>query len=222
MAFMDASEAAIEIAIVRLWSLNRRFEKFCRCPLKKIPIPTTINIFALNIAWVRRWKKHKCVNPSPSVMIISPSCLIVESAIVSLMSFLVMAQDAGMVMVIDPEIIKVVLKYVSSEKKLKNRIKINTPAATNVDECTKADTGVGAAMAQVSHAVNGNWALFVKAERVIITVRALGMAIHSFHMFIILQCPCVIVSAMDRRIRESPIRFVIRVINPLFSDRGFW
>ena len=36
-----------------------------------------------------------------------------------------------------------------------------TPAVTRVDECTRADTGVGAAMAAGSQAVKGNCALLV-------------------------------------------------------------
>ena len=31
----------------------------------------------------------------------------------------------------------------------------NTPAVTKVEECTRAETGVGAAMAAGSHALNG-------------------------------------------------------------------
>lgn len=39
-----------------------------------------------------------------------------------------------------------------------------TPAVTKVDEWTKDDTGVGAAIAAGSHALKGNWALFVKKQ----------------------------------------------------------
>lgn len=41
---------------------------------------------------------------------------------------------------------------------------------TRVDECTKADTGVGAAIAAGSHAENGIWALLVIAAKVIVTI----------------------------------------------------
>ena len=44
---------------------------------------------------------------------------------------------------------------------------MNTPAVTKVDECTRADTGVGAAIAAGSHLENGIWALFVMAAPII-------------------------------------------------------
>jgi len=47
-----------------------------------------------------------------------------------------------------------------------NRIIINTPAVTNVDECTKEETGVGAAIAAGNQEEKGTWALLVeKATR---------------------------------------------------------
>ena len=44
------------------------------------------------------------------------------------------------------------LKVIHSEK----RISRYTPAVTRVDECTNADTGVGAAIAAGNHAEKGN------------------------------------------------------------------
>lgn len=38
----------------------------------------------------------------------------------------------------------------------KNRIRIKIPAVTSVEEWTKAETGVGAAMAAGSHLIKGN------------------------------------------------------------------
>lgn len=43
---------------------------------------------------------------------------------------------------------------------------MNTPAVTRVEECTRADTGVGAAIAAGSQLINGNWALFVIAATI--------------------------------------------------------
>ena len=71
-------------------------------------IPTHINIVALNMAWVRRWKKQKFTIPNLNVVIINPNCLIVDKATVSFMSFLVIAQTAAMVMVTGPAERKVV------------------------------------------------------------------------------------------------------------------
>jgi hypothetical protein len=48
-----------------------------------------------------------------------------------------------------------------------NRIIRYTPAVTRVDECTRAETGVGAAIAAGSQAENGIWALLVQAATVI-------------------------------------------------------
>lgn len=42
-----------------------------------------------------------------------------------------------------------------------NRKRTYTPAVTRVDECTKVETGVGAAMAAGNQAANGICALFV-------------------------------------------------------------
>lgn len=47
-----------------------------------------------------------------------------------------------------------------------NRISRNTPAVTNVDEWTSADTGVGAAIAAGSQEEKGIWALFVQADTI--------------------------------------------------------
>lgn len=41
------------------------------------------------------------------------------------------------------------------------------PAVTKVEECTNAETGVGAAIAAGSHAEKGIWALFVKPAIII-------------------------------------------------------
>lgn len=48
-----------------------------------------------------------------------------------------------------------------------NRINRYTPAVTSVEEWTRADTGVGAAIAAGSQAENGTWALFVIAAKII-------------------------------------------------------
>jgi len=50
------------------------------------------------------------------------------------------------------------------------RIKTYTPAVTKVEECTKADTGVGAAIAAGSQALKGTCALLVLAAATIISI----------------------------------------------------
>ena len=49
----------------------------------------------------------------------------------------------------------------SSWRLWSERIKRNSPVVTNVEECTSADTGVGAAIASGNQLLNGEWALFV-------------------------------------------------------------
>lgn len=51
---------------------------------------------------------------------------------------------------------RVELNQEIKDKKGKKRIMRNTPAVTSVDECTNAETGVGAAIASGSHALNGS------------------------------------------------------------------
>ena len=53
-----------------------------------------------------------------------------------------------------------------------NRIIRNTPAVTRVEECTREDTGVGAAIAAGSQAENGIWALLVN-EAIMVSRAAL-------------------------------------------------
>lgn len=47
------------------------------------------------------------------------------------------------------------------------RIIRNTPAVTRVEEWTKAEIGVGAAIASGNHRWKGSWALFVMAAMMI-------------------------------------------------------
>lgn len=81
-------------------------------------MPAAINIVALNIAWVSKWKKHMLVIPNLKVLIIRPNCLIVERAIVSLISFFDIAHAADINIVIIPVHIKIGLKYTNSDKNL--------------------------------------------------------------------------------------------------------
>ena len=62
----------------------------------------------------------------------------------------------------------------------------NTPAVTKVDECTSADTGVGAAIAAGNHLENGIWALLVIAAIVIHEICIIERVAES-HMLVISQ-----------------------------------
>lgn len=90
------------------------------------------------------------------------------------------------------------------------RIIIYTPAVTKVDECTSAEIGVGAAMAIGNHAENGNCALFEQAaiNNNNIVIIEYSSFIENFQLFVI------IIKPIDNKIRISPIRFVIKVIDP--------
>ena len=56
-----------------------------------------------------------------------------------------------------------------------------------MEECTRADTGVGAAIAAGSHLENGIWALFVIAAMVMVSV--IRGVIWFVFILIISQCP---------------------------------
>lgn len=88
-----------------------------------------------------------------------------------------------------------------------------------MDECTSADTGVGAAIAAGNHLENGICADFVNPAIMINQV-----IIHELEVCqieIIDQCPIFMSRAIDRRIITSPTRFISAVIIPAASDFGF-
>lgn len=91
---------------------------------------------------------------------------------------------------------------------------------TSVEEWTRADTGVGAAIAAGNHLENGICALLVIAARVT-AVRRRG-DIGVVCMLVISQWPWLIVHAIARSSMASPIRFVSAVIIPAARDLGFW
>lgn len=83
---------------------------------------------------------------------------------------------------------------------------------TKVEEWTKDETGVGAAIAAGNHAEKGIWALLVKVAKT-------NTQIHIFLLKYslvdpILQFKFVIKTAILNIIRISPNRLVIAVINP--------
>lgn len=95
------------------------------------------------------------------------------------------------------------------------RIKINTPAVTNVDEWTKAEIGVGAAIAIGSHAEKGNCALFEEAANInkIKGITGVSQFLKKFQVFIIN------IILIEIKIKISPIRFLNRVMDPEALER---
>ena len=100
-----------------------------------------------------------------------------------------------------------------------NRNSRYTPAVTRVEEWTKDDTGVGAAIAAGNQAEKGIWALLVIAARVIATAVKLSAALlRSFDQTITFHLPKVNLKAIANRIRTSPTRLVRAVRSPALYD----
>lgn len=96
----------------------------------------------------------------------------------------------------------------------------NTPAVTKVEEWTRADTGVGAAIAAGNHLEKGICALFVilakRMHKIINKDRG------ECHILIIDQWLLLKVQPIAKRSKTSPIRFVKAVIMPAPKDLAFW
>lgn len=123
--------------------------------------PAHINSNALKAACVNKWKKARFSRPILIVLIITPSCLRVDSAIIFFRSYSRLAASPDITIVIDEK--KRSRNLVLLSNKCLTRIIRYTPAVTSVDECTNALTGVGAAMAAGNQAEKGIWALLVIA-----------------------------------------------------------
>jgi hypothetical protein len=95
--------------------------------------------------------------PKESLKNISPNCLKVERATNFLPSVSLRAERLAIVRVKTLTIV-IAQNHVID----RNRTISHKPAVTKVELCTKALTGVGAAIAAGSHLVKGAWALLVK------------------------------------------------------------
>lgn len=182
--------------------------------------PAQINSKALNKACVIKWKKANLGSPTDKASIITPSCLKVDNAIIFFMSHSVKAAIPAI------NIVKDEVKNNRSEKILKelknswNRISKNTPAVTSVEEWTKAETGVGAAIAAGSQLEKGIWALFVIAAiKIEIIIKLFRGEDQMLKMYQLLELS---VQAIATRRATSPIRLVRAVIIPAPKDLGFW
>lgn len=101
---------------------------------------------------------------------------------------------------------------------LNNRISKYTPAVTKVDEWTKAEIGVGAAIAIGNQAEKGNWALFDNAA----SVNKNNVSVGNCIFILKFQFEEIVIILIDRRIKMSPTRFLRRVIVPEAADDEFW
>lgn len=88
-----------------------------------------------------------------------------------------------------------------------------------MEEWTKAETGVGAAIAAGSHEENGTWALFVIAANIKSIAKMLGIVVLRVNAF---QWLLNKMNLIEIKISTSPIRLVNAVIIPAASDLLFW
>lgn len=126
--------------------------------------PEHINKEALNKACETKWKKPKTTNPKEIDLIIKPNWLKVDRAITFFKSHSKLAITPAKIKVNKATTNKVPLKIRNTSK---NRIVKKIPAVTNVEEWTKEDTGVGAAIAAGNQEEKGTCALLViKAKNI--------------------------------------------------------
>jgi len=86
------------------------------------------------------------------------------------------------------------------------------PAVTSVEEWTNALTGVGAAMAAGSQDLKGYWALFVNAP-----TTKMKRASSLISLTPIQEVPAKAKDIKRKIRRQSPIRLISSVVNPLSS-----
>jgi len=125
-------------------------------------VPAHKNNNALNKAWVNKWKKTNFENPKDKILIINPNCLKVDNAIIFFKSNSKLAQIPA-INIVSPPINKRIDPNKEFNIKILKRINKYTPAVTKVEEWTKAETGVGAAIAAGNQDEKGIWALLVIA-----------------------------------------------------------
>lgn len=173
-----------------------------------IIVPAHKNIVDLKKAWIIKWKKARLIALIEIENIIIAICLNVDNAMIFLRSCSQLADILAYSAVMDEVIIKIDIVLVWML--FINRNIMNTPAVTRVDEWTKAEMGVGAAIAAGSHAENGNCALFEHAaiSNNIIVSNVKFSFIFKFQFFV------VVIIAIDIKIIISPIRLLNKVIDP--------
>ena len=121
-----------------------------------------MNNIALKYAWLMRWNQDKEIKPNARVKTITPSWLRVDNAITFFISSSIVAERPAINMVI------LATTIITNNNMLWFNVKLNrtskyTPAVTKVEEWTRADTGVGAAIAAGNQDEKGTCALFVIA-----------------------------------------------------------
>lgn len=93
------------------------------------------------------WRKASVGWFNPTIVIINPSWLVVDSAMIFLMSCWVIAAAAANMVVVAPRIRQMVSACSFFCSMGWRRISRKMPATTIVLECSRADTGVGPSIA---------------------------------------------------------------------------
>ena len=182
--------------------------------------PAQMKSKALNNACVIKWKKANLGRPTDKANIITPNWLKVDKAIIFFISHSVSAAIPAINIVKDAVKNKIVENIWKEARKEWKRINRNTPAVTKVEEWTKAETGVGAAIAAGNHLENGIWALLVIAAiKIEIIIKLSKVEDQTLKMNQLLEFN---VHAIATSKATSPIRLVKAVIIPAPRDLGFW
>lgn len=160
-------------------------------------------------------------SPIAIVVIINPSCLRVDKAIIFLKSNSKFAVKPDIIIVNLPVIINNWFNKLFENRWL-NRIIKYTPAVTRVEEWTRADTGVGAAMAAGSQAENGIWALLVNPAVIINKLIVVINILFWLYINKKFHDPILNIHVIAIIIATSPIRFDRAVSIPALNDLLFW
>lgn len=143
---------------------------------------------------------------SPIIVIINPNWLVVDRAMIFLISCCVIAEAAANIVVSEPIIrhaVSAVLLFCITGCR---RIRRNTPATTIVLECSSADTGVGPSMAAGNHGCSPNWADF-----------PIAAAMRPMSGIILIVSCCVNISCMF--IDVDPIIHAVVIMRPISPIR---
>ena len=178
-------------------------------PLSKLWIktPDPINKEALNKAWQSKWKKQKKIRWALKDTTINPNCLNVEYAISFFISHSITAIIPANTIVIMAKLIKNGKNSLIDE--LKRTIKY-TPAVTSVEEWTRDETGVGAAIAAGNQEEKGTWALLVINVTPNIVLHKIGISFK--HTQSITERHDSILTEIKKK--TSPTRFIKKVNIP--------
>lgn len=143
-----------------------------------------------------------------------------DKAIIFFRSHSLIALNPAITIVRQAIIRRAGLNHGTGSRYEKNRIRRKTPAVTSVDECTRAETGVGAAIAAGSQLEKGICALLVMAAPMMHPVIKDENGV--LCIAVMAQWPWLSVHPILKRRRASPIRLVRAVIIPAPRDLGFW